>query len=169
MPDEAMLFREKQPFHLGYARIALAIPPAALVIITSRQMIWHHPWGNPPTSDGNLLFLTILLLFVYVRLLTVRIVTELRPDRLSIAMQGLWQRTRVAVADIRSAVPVDFDPVGEYHGYGVRSGPRGKAYIAFGNQAVQLELRDGRKLLIGTQQPQELARQIAGAQGRSLR
>jgi hypothetical protein len=165
MPDKAILFREKQPFHLGHARIALAIPPAALVIITCRQMIWHHPWENPPSSDGNLLFLTILLLLVYFRLLTVRIVTELRPDRLSVAMKGLWRRTRVAVADIRSAVPVDFDPVAEYHGYGVRSGPRGKAYLAFGNQAVQLELRDGTKLLIGSQRPHELARQIAGAQG----
>jgi len=104
MADGAVLFREKQPFHLGYTRIALAIPPAALVIITCRQMVWHHPWGNPPTSDGNLVFLSILLVLVYIRLLTVRIVTELRTDRLSVAMKGLSRRTRVAVADIRSAV-----------------------------------------------------------------
>lgn len=161
----AVLFREKQSFRLGYARIALAIPPAALVIVACRQLIWHIPWGNPPTTNGNLLFLTILLVFVYVRLITVRLVTELRPEQLSVAMKGFWRRTRVAVADIRAATAVEFDPVAEYRGYGVRSGPRGQAYIASGNQAVQLELRNGRKLLVGSQQPKELVRRIVEAQG----
>ncbi|MGO9258844.1 MAG: hypothetical protein ACLQU1_21365 [Bryobacteraceae bacterium] len=162
--DRAVLFREKQSFHLGYARIALAMPPAALVIISCRQIIWHRPWGDPPTTNGGLLFLTALILLVYIRLITVRLVTELRPAQLSVAMKGLWRRTRVALADIRKAVAVEYDPVTEYRGYGVRSGPRGQAYIASGSQAVQLELRDGRKLLIGSQRPQELARRIAEAQ-----
>jgi hypothetical protein len=160
----AVLFREKQPFRLGYARIAMAMPPVALAAIGSRQIVWNHPWGNPAVTNGNLIFLTILTLLVYVRLITVRLVTELRPDQLSVAMKGFWRRIRVPVADIRTAVVVEYDPIREYHGYGVRSGPRGQAYIASGNQAVQLELRDGRKLLIGSQQPKELAGSIAKAQ-----
>src|SRR5579872_285833 len=125
------------------------IPPLALVIITLRQIVWHHPWGNPPVTDGGLVFLTILILLVYLRLVSVRLVTELDPERLSVAMRGLWRRTRVPVAEIRSATAVRYDPVAEYGGYGIRSGPRGRAYIASGNQAVQLELRDGRKILVG--------------------
>ena len=160
---EVVLFREVQSFRLGYAKIALAIPPAALTIITCRQLIWNHPWGNPPTTNGDLLFLTALLLFVYLRLITVRLVTELRPGQLSVAMKGLWRRTHVSIADIRVAAPVEYDPVTEYRGYGVRSGPRGEAYIASGREAVQLVLLDGRKLLIGSQRPQELARRIVDA------
>ncbi len=166
--DNAILFREKQSFRLVYARVALALPPLVLLVVTLRQVVWHHPWGNPPSSNGNLIFLTVLLLLVYLRLTTVRLVTELRPDRLSVAMKGFLRRMRVPVADIRTAVAVEYDPVAEYRGYGVRSGPRGQAYIASGNQAVQLELRDGRKLLIGSQQAKELARRIAEAQ-RQLR
>jgi hypothetical protein len=164
LDERAVLFREKQSFHLGYAKVALALPPAALVIVSCRQMIFHRPWGGPPTTNGNLLFLTILILLVYVRLITVRLVTELRPERLSVAMKGFWRRTSVALAEIRAAVSVEYDPVAEYRGYGVRSGPRGQAYIAYGCQAVQLELRDGRKLLVGSQRSQELARRIADAQ-----
>jgi hypothetical protein len=160
----AVLFRETQSFRLGYAKIALAMPPAALAIISCRQIFWSHPWGNPPTTNGNLLFLTILTLSVYVRLITVRLVTELRPEQLSVAMKGFWRRTRVPVADIRAAIAVEYDPVGEYRGYGVRSGPRGQAYIASGNQAVQLELTGGRKLLVGSQQSKELTRKIVEAQ-----
>jgi hypothetical protein len=158
-----VLFREKQAFHLGIARIALAVPPLALLIITMRQIAWHHPWGNPPVTNADLLFLTNLLLLVYVRLITVRLVTELRPGRLSVALKGLWRRIRVPVADIRSAMPVHYDPA-EYGGYGIRSGPRGRAYIASGTQAVQLELRDGRKILVGSGRPEELARMISEAQ-----
>lgn len=114
-------------------------------------------------TNAGLLFLTILSLLVYVRLMTVRLVTVLRTDQLSVAMKGLWRRTRVAVADIRAAAAVEFDPLAEYGGYGIRAGPRGKAYIASGGHAVQLELRDGRKLLIGSQRPGELAARIAEA------
>src|SRR5579863_4493941 len=159
-----VLFRETQSFRLGYAKIALAMPPAALVIVSCRQILWHHPWGTPPVTNGNLVFLTVLTLAVYARLITVRLVTELRPEQLSVAMKGFWRRTRVAIADIRSAAAVQYDPVSEYRGYGVRPGPRGQAYIAFGDQAVQLELRDGRKLLVDSQQAQELARRITDAQ-----
>ena len=162
----AVLFREKQSFRLGSARIALAMPPAVLAVISCRQIVWHHPWGNPAVTNGNLLFLTILTLFVYIRLITVRLVTELRPELLSVAMKGFWRRINVPVADIRAAAAVEYDPISEYGSYGIRSGPRGEAYIAAGNQAVQLELGDGRKLLIGSQQPKELARKIVEAQQR---
>jgi hypothetical protein len=166
----AVLFCETQAFRLGYARFTLAMPPAALLVVSCRQIIWHHPWGNPPITDGNLLFLTILSLAIYIRLITVRLVTELRPEHLSVAMKGFWRKTRVAIADIRSVAAVEYDPGTEYRGYGVRPGPRGQAYIASGNKAVQLELRDGRKLLVGSQRPQELARRIADAQsGKSIR
>jgi hypothetical protein len=162
----AVLFREKQPFRLGYARIALAMPPAILAVISCRQIFFHHPWGNPPTTNGNLLFLTMLTLLVYVRLVTVRLITELWPGHLSVAMKGFWRRIRIPIADIRAAAAVEYDPKGEYRGYGIRSGPRGQAYIAAGNQAVQLELRDGRKVLVGSQRAKELARKIVEAQGR---
>jgi hypothetical protein len=159
-----VLFRETQRFQLGYARIALAMPPAILTVLSCLQIFFHHPWGGPPVTNGGLLFLTILTLSVYIRLITIRLVTELRSERLSVAMKGLWRRVRVPVADICEAAAVEFDPVREYGGYGVRSGPRGEAYIASGKQAVQLELCGGRKLLIGSQRAKELARGIVEAQ-----
>ena len=166
--DSNILFRETQAFRLAYARITLALPPAAVLFVTLRQIVWHHPWGNPPSSNGNLIFLSVLLVLVYLRLTTVRLVTELRPDRLSVAMKGFWRKARVAVSDVRRAEAITFDPAAEYRGYGVRNGPRGQAYIARGNQAVQLELRDGRKMLIGSQRAEELARRIAEARRQAV-
>jgi hypothetical protein len=166
--NDALLFREKQTFRVGYAKLAMAMPPAILCVICCRQIFFHHPWAYSPVSSSDLLFLTILTLAVYVRLITVRLITELRSGQLSVAMKGFWQEIRVPVAEIRSAVPIEYKPAEEYGGYGVRSGPRGKAYIACGNRALQLELRDGRRLLIGSQRSQELARRIAEVQRRTL-
>jgi hypothetical protein len=64
------------------------------------------------------------------------------------------------LADIRSAIEVRYDPAAEYGGYGIRSGAKRLAYIASGNRGVQVELSDGRKLLIGSERPGELARSI---------
>lgn len=112
-------------------------------------------------SDGGLLSLTVLLWAVYLRLITVRLVTDLDSHELSVGLKGLWRKMSLPVSEIRTARPVRYDPAGEFGGYGIRSGPRGVAYIASGDGGVQLELRDGRKILVGSQHPEVLARSIA--------
>ena len=111
-------------------------------------------------SNGGLIFLTVLLVAVYFRLITVRLVTDVQADELSVGLRGLWKKRRVRCSAIRSALAVRFDPVREYGGYGIRSGPRGQAYRAQGNRAVQIELNDGTKLLIGSQRAEDLAQKI---------
>lgn len=155
-----VLFRERQRFPLGARAIALAMPPAALLFLCLRQLVWHHPWGNPPMSNGGIVFLTVLVFLVFLRLISVHLRTELTPERLSVAMKGLFRRTRIPLVDVVKAEAVDYDAAAEYGGYGIRDGPRGKAYIATGARAVQLWLRDGREFLIGSQRPEELARTI---------
>jgi len=118
-------------------------------------------------SNGGVIFLTVLLVAVYIRLITVRLVTDIRSGQISVGLQGLWRMRRVPLSDIRSAVEVRYDPAAEYGGYGIRSPAKGLAYIAGGNRGVQLELKDGRKLLIGSQRTGELARSIIQARNSS--
>ena len=153
-------FHEVQRLRQWHIRIVLALPPLALLFLTIWQVVLHHPWGSKPLSNGDLIFLTVLVSAVYLRLITVRLVTDVDRAELSVGMRGLWRKRHVPLAAIRSAAPVRFDPAAEYGGYGIRSGPRGLAYIAEGNRAVQLELKDGSKLLIGSQRADELAARI---------
>ncbi len=155
-----VLFHEEQAFRQRYAKLALATPPAALIFVTCRQLVWHHPWGNPPVSNGGLLFLTILLVLVYVRLITVRLVTDLRPTEIAVGLRGLWRKRRISLNQVRTARAVEYDPIRDFGGYGIRSGLRGHAYIASGSGGVELELRNGQKILIGSQDPARLAKQI---------
>jgi hypothetical protein len=160
---EPVEFSEKQGFRQWHQPIILAFPPAALLFMTVRQIVFHKPWGSPPRSDGGLIFLTVLLTLVYIRLITVKLVTELRHGEIVVGMRGLWKRRRIRLEDIRAAEAVTYDAIRDFGGYGIRSGPRGKAYIAHGNRAVELALRDGRKIFIGSQKPAALVQQVLSA------
>lgn len=157
---EQPLYSESQAFQHWQVRVALAIPPLAVLAVTCRQMIWHEPWTSPPLSNGELVFLTILLAAVYVRLNTVRLVTEVLPDELVIALRGIWKRRRIQVRKVRSVAVVRYDPAGDFGGYGIRTGRQKTAYIARGNQGVELAIEGGEKILIGSQHPDELAMRI---------
>ena len=100
-----VLFHEEQAFRQWHARLVLAMPPAALIFITLRQLVWHHPWGTPPVSDGGLLFLAALLVLVYVRLITVRLVTDLEPTEIAVGLGGLWRKRKTS-SMTRSATSV---------------------------------------------------------------
>ena len=157
-------FSETQAFRQWHTALLLAFPPAAIIFIACRQILWHRPWGAPALSNGGLLFLTVLLIAVYFRLITVKLITEVRAHEIAIGLRGLWKRRRIPLELIRSVAPVHYDPVQDFGGYGIRSSRRGTAYIARGNDAVELVLNDGERILIGSQAPQELARRIAEEQ-----
>ena len=161
MSEAGPSFHEEQTFRQRHARLALATPPAAIVFIALRQLAWHRPWETPPISSGDLLYLSVLLVAVYIRLVTVRLVTDLWATEISVGLSGLWQKRKISLDQVHAAKVVEYDAARDFGGYGFRSGAGGRAYIAGGNRGVELELRDGRKVLIGSQRPADLAKQIA--------
>jgi hypothetical protein len=72
------------------------------------------------------------------------------------ALLPLYRR-RIARADIVSSEAVTYSPLAEYGGWGIKWGRDGVALNARGNRGVRLTLRDGRRVLIGSQRPEELA------------
>ncbi len=164
MPSrEPVLFSETQALRNWHARIVLAFPPAALLFIAVRQVVWHRPWGKPPMSSGGLIFLAVLLLAVYFRLITVKLVTVLRRGEIEVGLRGFWKRRRIPLAQVQAAEPVAYDAARDFGGYGIRTGRRGAAYIARGNRGVEITTATGRKILIGSQEAEALARTIRDA------
>ncbi|HEX6853121.1 MAG TPA: hypothetical protein VF139_17125 [Candidatus Polarisedimenticolaceae bacterium] len=66
----------------------------------------------------------------------------------------------VDLRDVRAARAVTYRPIRDYGGWGIRIGAKGWAYNVSGDRGVELELRDGTLLLIGSQRPEELAAAI---------
>jgi len=151
------LFEEVQRFHLTRLRILVAIPPTAMLLLLIWQVILGHPWGKEPMSNASVIGWTTFLWLVYFRLMTVRLVTEVRPGEVSVAMRGFWRERRIPLAEIKAAQEVTFDAARDWGGYGIRTTGRGKAYIAGGSRGVRLQLVTGGMILIGSERSDELA------------
>lgn len=69
-------------------------------------------------------------------------------------------RRSLPFAEIESAEAVVYRPLRDYGGWGLRVSGKGKAYNMRGNRGVQLKLKNGGNVLVGSQRPDELARFI---------
>ena len=154
------LFYEEQSLRQKQVRILTAIPPVLMTLLETWQVWLGHPWGKHPMSNGSMVAWTVFLWLIYFRLMRVRLVTELWPGELRVAMRGLWRSTRISLAGVKSVKAVVFDAARDWGGYGMRSTKRGRAFLAGGDQGVELAMTSGGIVVIGSSRARELARAI---------
>jgi hypothetical protein len=126
------------------------------------QVVLGHRWGKEPMSNADVVGWTVFLWVIYLGLITVRLVTEVRPGELVIALRGLWRSRRVALHRIQSVETITYDAVRDFGGYGIRSTRSGKAYVAGGCRGVRVTLEGGEKLVVGSERPDKLAAALRG-------
>lgn len=74
-------------------------------------------------------------------------------------------RKTIAFADIVALRSIEYRPIRDFGGWGVRGRGRRRAWTARGNRAVELDLADDRQLLIGSDSPQRLEERIRAVAG----
>jgi len=72
---------------------------------------------------------------------------------------GFW-RKRVALSEVAAATPTQSS---WWEGWGIRFTPRGMLYNVSGTNAVEIELRSGRRFRIGTDEPEAMVQEIRAA------
>lgn len=91
---------------------------------------------------------------------------EVRSDHLFIWFGPLRLiRKRVRYGDIERVSAVTYRPIREFGGWGIRWRPGKSAWSIRGNRAVNVELRNGKLLYVGSRYPQRLAARIQAAMG----
>jgi hypothetical protein len=95
-------------------------------------------------------------------LLTLRQTTTVTKDSVSVRYGFLYE-TRVPLTEVALAEAVEYSPLREYGGWGIRGSRRRRALNARGNQGVLLTRTDGTTLLVGSQRPRELLDALARA------
>lgn len=128
-----------------------------MLVLLIWQVLLGHRWGKQPMSNANVIGWTVFLWLLYFRLITVRLVTDVRDGELVIAMRGLWRSRHVPLDKIQSVETTTHDIARDYGGYGIRSTREGKAYVASGTRGVRVTLASGEKLVVGSERPDELA------------
>jgi hypothetical protein len=165
-PGAAMtIFREVQ--HLFRQWIFL-LPVAAVTIIVwyefAQQVVLGHPQGDEPIPNWLAWVLTLVFGFGFPAVgYLVRLITEVRPGELVVRLYP-FRRVTIPTDAIGKAKVREYSPIREYGGFGVRvSRANGRAYNAYGSMGVQLELKNGALVLVGSQRPQELISAIQTA------
>jgi len=157
----AAVFVEEQKFTQKWIWLLVGLIAIFAWVAFVEQIILGTPVGTHPAPD---IIVWILLALFGVGLpwlfLKLKLVTRLEADRLVIRFRPLIIRA-IPLADITSCEAVTYRPLRDFGGWGIRFSPKlGRAYNASGNKGVQLVLKDGKRVLIGSQKARPLAEAI---------
>ncbi|XLS27971.1 hypothetical protein ACJD0Z_12265 [Flavobacteriaceae bacterium M23B6Z8] len=147
-------FKEQQKFtqwYLWLVLIGISVIPVFGIV---KQIVLGEQFGTRPMSDYGLIIFLILALGLLVFFWIMRLETEI--DKNEIRMKFFpFVEKKVEWKDIKKARIVKYDFVG----YGIRiGGEYGTVYNTKGNKGLAIELKNGKKFVIGTHKEEELNR-----------
>jgi hypothetical protein len=144
-------YYEKQKFNQWWIKLSIFIP---FIIV-----FWGVITGKTQGDNGtSMLIAAVVLGFVAVLFYFANLETRIDTEGITIRFFP-FQRVYYYVRwnEIEKAEVRTYKPIREYGGWGLRySFKNGKAYNVAGTVGLQLELKSGKKFLIGTQNEKEL-------------
>lgn len=121
----------------------MALPLIGIVLLRADEPR-DTPWGP---------FVVPAVAYVLAYALLFRMTTEVDENEIRVHFGYIpTYRWRMPRADILEAKAVQYNPIREYGGWGIRGIPV-TALNARGNLGVMLSLKNGRTMLIGSQRP----------------
>lgn len=154
--NSKMLFKETQRFRQWWLWLIL--------VFVAADSIWvmvHEFTSNQGDVVDHIIVPFILLLLpaaVIFFILYIKLETEIKEDGIYVRLFPIHKRFRFFAWDgIVQAYVRTYKPLSEYGGWGLRGWGNNRALNISGKEGLQLIMKDGRKLLIGTQKPQEIS------------
>ncbi|MFC1477379.1 DUF6141 family protein [candidate division KSB1 bacterium] len=160
--NTTVIMREVQYFRQVWMLLLCLIPSAFVLYMAVQQLVFKHPMGNNPASDTVMVILAVVFgILLPVFILSTHLTTEVRQDGLYIRFFPFHVRTKkISLEDIALCEAVTYRPIRDYGGYGIRYGRKGKAYNVSGSRGIRIEYAGGKKLLIGSQDPEALLQSL---------
>jgi hypothetical protein len=162
-----ILFQEEQSFRFSWSWwliVGISIFSFfTLGIGLYEQFVLGRPWGDQPMSDTTLLLFCISMSTILGGLIwlfsSARLKIALDHEALTYSYFPFERSTKTLTKnDLKEIEVRKYRPLMEYGGWGYRRSWRnGKALNIKGKWGLQLVRQDGKKILIGTQKPKELA------------
>ncbi|OJX55674.1 MAG: hypothetical protein BGO88_01795 [Flavobacterium sp. 38-13] len=158
MADE-ILFTERQRFRQWWLWFILLGINGLFLFGVIKQVVGGEPYGDKPMSNTGLIITTALTVFLTFLFVSFRLETIIRKDGIYVRFFPFHLKFRhYAWETLTKCYVRQYAPIAEYGGWGLRYGfmGKGKALNVSGNKGLQLEFTDNKKLLIGTNKPDEL-------------
>ncbi len=161
MAGETVYFREAQRFRQLWIWILLAIVAAAAWYFFFEGVLF----GGANNDVDIAIFVAVwafsgIILPLFFNFL--RLESEVRSDGVHVRFFPFHLKfKRFAWDEIAGYEPVEYRPIMDYGGWGIRYGWKGKAYNISGKEGVMFSFKDGRRdLLIGSRHPTEFVESI---------
>jgi len=159
-----ILFFERQKFRQWWFILLLVTINIIFIAGAIQQIIFGKSFGNNPTSDTGLIVANILFLLLTISFGVARLDTLITNEGIYIKFFPFHLKFKFYSKESISKIYIrSYSPIREYGGWGIRSRSgfgKGKAYNVSGSIGLQLEFVNGDKLLIGTNNADELEKAI---------
>ncbi len=159
--DDSIRFSEEQRVRQVWIWGVVCVLAVLAWYAFVQQIVLGKPFGDHPMSDAAtwVVFIAVgIALPILLRICT--LVTIVDEHGIHIRFT-LWPSRTITFDELKHCEPCRYRPMTEYWGWGIRWSPsRGRAYSLSGHLGVRCELVTGRRILIGTQRPDELVAAI---------
>jgi hypothetical protein len=156
------VFTESQKFKgklMYFVFVLLGGILALFIYADFQQLVLGKPFGEKHASNITLLLVTMFMLFLLFTLIATTLETSVTNKGVSFCWKPFQKNPKqYDWSDIANAEIIHYGFVG----YGLRITSYGLVYTAGGNTGLKLELKSGRKIIIGTQKPEELEEFLQG-------
>lgn len=161
------IFKESQRFNQWWL-IALIVFVFLKIGYDLLIVYREEPKFNTDASS-SLIISSIILILVTILIFSLKLKTRIDENGIAYQFSPFHIKAKnVSWESLNKCVVRKYSPIVEYGGWGFRGivrlkmfgvGENGRAYNIRGNIGIQMELKDGRKILIGTQKTEQ-AKQV---------
>ena len=157
--NNEIIFTESQKFKQWWIWLILLGVNGLFLFGVCKQVIYGQQFGDKPMGDIGLLILTGLTIALTLVFTQLRLYTKISKGGIYVRFFPFHLKYKHYDWDkLTKSYVRQYSPLTEYGGWGLRLGlfGEGMAYNVSGNKGLQLEFIDNKKLLIGTNKPEEL-------------
>lgn len=158
-------FKEEQRFNQWWMWLIISLTSFTVLGLAMNKIYNSSP--SEPLQSNNLAYhwqvliligVVALVFLVAYGIFTAKLETEIKDRSIYYRFKPfVLSFKKIRAEDIASYQVREYSPIAEYGGWGYRYGfGNGKALNVKGNMGLQLKLKNGKKLLIGTQKPEEM-------------
>jgi len=160
-------FEEKQGFNQLWIKVLMIVITIVALVPVYYETITHFtkgtPMGNPPMSDTGTIIFDIVITLVIIAstsfIFLIKLKTVIDSEGIHVYFKPFIRHKLIKPDDIAKWEVRKYSPIKEYGGWGYRFGTKkGIAYNTMGNMGLQLRLKKGKDILIGTQRPDAIKR-----------
>jgi len=113
-------------------------------------------------STGILLWIIFPMFGINGLLYFAKLVTEVREEGIYLRFIPFhFKWVKIDYTNIEQYESIKYNPMRDYGGWGIKWGREGKAYNISGNLGVKLMLNDGKRIMIGSQRPDQMVEAIS--------